>query len=207
MPAGYFSPTNILKVDDYFYFMAWMVRKGFQRPGSCLFRTRDLSTSAGWRGWDGHDFTVRFIDPYREIASNASDGLCSPVGQEQLLWPVNSLMRHESGLFVAVMQGTSDFPKDAVANDGVYLAYSHDLVAWSKPTMILKIPSKWKFDCQGPEPIMAPALLDPRASDQNFAYFGNSPFLYYSQMHIHDCKLNFDIDLIRVKLNLENQGQ
>jgi hypothetical protein len=71
-----------------------------QRYGSCLIRTTDILDPASWRAWDGKDFTIRFVNPYREHAVPETH-VCTPVGAGAV-YDVGSLAIHQpTGKFLA----------------------------------------------------------------------------------------------------------
>jgi hypothetical protein len=74
------SPTNILKIGQFYYAMinVWRDYKA-QRYGPCLIRTADLFDRSSWRGWNGTDFTIRFTNPYIERNTDGTEHVCPPV--------------------------------------------------------------------------------------------------------------------------------
>mmetsp|Transcript_29291 Transcript_29291/g.44971 ORF Transcript_29291/g.44971 Transcript_29291/m.44971 type:complete len:460 (+) Transcript_29291:148-1527(+) len=63
--------------DGYFY-VAMMNRNriGLQSNGTCVMRTKTLLEPKSWRGWNGSDFSVSFMNPYddRDDENHKSDG-------------------------------------------------------------------------------------------------------------------------------------
>src|SRR3546814_7555291 len=55
-PGGYFNPSNILKVDDAYYALAWARPYRGQKGGACVLRTTRLDDPSAWRAWDGHGY-------------------------------------------------------------------------------------------------------------------------------------------------------
>jgi hypothetical protein len=171
-PYGYTSPTNILKLGDFYYAMIndWPFRA--QHDGACLIRTASLFEPSSWRAWDGSAFAVRFIDPYRDAKADPRAHVCPPLfpgGADSL-----SIDRR-TGRFVVARFA----PDDRFGPPGLYLSASADLVHWSQPVLAAAIrglhaaegPGNWRYDYF--------SLLDPTSADRNFATIGGAPFLYY----------------------------
>jgi hypothetical protein len=86
-PEGYSVDANIVKVGEWYYdevyAWAWPPNCGGgkgQKPclvsdGACAIRTANILDPASWRGWDGKDFTVEFVDSLPS-AGGKSPGPC-----------------------------------------------------------------------------------------------------------------------------------
>jgi len=187
-------PAISLARDGFFYAMAFATEAFAQHPGNCLLRTDSLDNPAAWRAWDGHGFAARFVDPYASHGDPARH-VCVPVGAGKLRWPVTSLVRHApSGLYVATMM-------DAV--EGVFVATSRDLLAWSEPALVLRSTgggSGWH--CGDPAPVAYPSLLDPASPGRNFETVGPTAFLFLTRWNPAKCQLGADRDLIRLPVRL-----
>jgi hypothetical protein len=174
---GYDSPTNILKIGEFYYAMTnvWREYKA-QRYGPCLIRTPDVFDPGSWRAWDGKDFTIRFIDPYADRDPRAEQHVCPPV----MVGTADSL---------AVDQTSGTFLANAYVEDdrygqgpGLYIMASRDLIRWSKPALVAgtnfllkdEPPGKWKY--------LYFALLDPTSLDRNFATVSSMPYAYYVRL-------------------------
>jgi hypothetical protein len=84
--VGYWSPSNTIKVGDYYYVM--MLATGpirdasgspyasAQKPGMCVLRTDDLDDASSWRAWGGRafDVTSTFASRFHRRSSAASSG-------------------------------------------------------------------------------------------------------------------------------------
>jgi hypothetical protein len=174
-PYGYTSPTNIVEQGGYYYAMIndWPFLA--QRDGACLIRTADLFEPSSWRAWNGSAFAVRFIDPYREAATDPGAHVCPPLfpGQADSL----SIDRRTGHFVVARFAADRRF-----GLAGLYLSVSPDLTHWSEPVLAAAIrgmranegPGNWRYDYF--------SLLDPTAADRNFATMGGDPFLYYVRL-------------------------
>jgi hypothetical protein len=203
MPAGYFAPSNIVKMGAFFYVLVRAEARGGQRSGSCLLRTQTLFDSQSWRAWNGSEFAVKFIDPFRLEVNHPEEHLCTPVTPRALIWPVSSLVFHKkTGMFVAIMQANIKVPRGGNYEDGVYYATSPDLINWSSPRLLMPALSVFTYKCGG-DPIMHPSLIDPASSDRNFTDFADEPFLFYSFIHLNGCRLSHNIDIMRIRLRVK----
>jgi hypothetical protein len=179
-PHGYFTPSNILKLGDFYY--ATIASSGYkaQKPGACLIRTANLFDPASWRAWDGTSFSVRFIDPYVEPDAPPEEHICAPVSPS--LGDAQSLSVDErTGLFVA----TQLTGGDRYGPEGVYLTASADLIHWSKPTLLISTVELLTTEAPGNWRNMYVALLDPASKDRNFSTITDSPYLYYVRLDLN----------------------
>jgi hypothetical protein len=164
---GYSEPTNIVKIKGSYYALIneWAYKA--QKRGACLIRTSDVFDPQSWRAWDSKDFTIRFVDPYRETVASSEDHVCAPVLGEG----AQSLSRHEpSGNFI-VMEFLND--------DGFYMQASQDLKHWSSPTLLVKLSDLRAADGPGNWTYGYLSLLDPASTDRNFSTISNTPYVYY----------------------------
>lgn len=192
--AGYFNPSNIVRKDGYYYTLVFAVRHEAQKGGACLLRTDRPEDPSSWRAWDGKDFTVRFMDPYR-TADDPARHVCAPLAG--LGAPVSSVVRHgPSGLFVATMAAVR--PEGM----GVFLATSPDLIHWSPAKLALPLTISGKQDCSEAAAWNYPSLLDPTSRSRTFETVGNTAYLYLTRFNLADCKLGMDRDLVRVPVRL-----
>jgi len=173
---GYNGPTNIVKRGEFYYALIndWPYKA--QKYGPCLIRTADVFDPRSWRAWDGKDFTIRFVDPYREAKFTPEQHVCPPV----LPGAADSLVQHApSGMFLITLYG----PDDRFGGPpGFYVQASRDLIHWGKPALVVTLadlrvrdgPGKWTYGYE--------TLLDPASSDRNFATLYDTPYLYYVRM-------------------------
>jgi hypothetical protein len=205
--VGYFNPSNIIEKDGYYYVFFSASEYGAQQGGACLMRTKTLEDPRSWRGWDGRDFTVRFIDPYRERVDDEKRHVCAPVGRGRLLTPVSGVVRHEpSGLYLMTMAGVRKPAPDAEPVSGFYVAASRDLITWSEPTLAWKAqvyPRRGACDS-----VLAnyPSLIDPASTSRNFETVGDAPMMYFVRNTLHDCKPGQDRDLVRQRVRIRVGG-
>lgn len=195
--AGFFNPSNIVRKDGFLYSLVFAVRQEAQKGGACLMRTRHPEDPSSWRAWDGKDFTVRFLDPYRE-ADDPARHVCVPVGKGSLGAPVSSVVRHQpSGLFIATMAAVR--PEGM----GVFVATSPDLVTWSPARLTIPMTVSGKQSCDEPAAWNYPSLLDPRSPSRTFETVGDTAYLYLTRFNLADCKLGMDRDLVRLPVRID----
>jgi hypothetical protein len=188
-PEGYSADQNILKVGDWYYSAvyswAWPPGcgngKGQQAclvpDATCPIRTANILDPTSWRGFDGKDFTVTFVDPYKGPVANPRAHVCAPV---PYLDYANAINIHEpSHLFVATLwnQGSGGF-----GVPGVYFSTSTDFIHWSKPALAMTLNQMLRREPEGNWSYAYFSLIDPRASDLSYATITDHPYLYYVRM-------------------------
>lgn len=190
---GYFNPSNIVSHAGAQYMFAFATRALAQRPGNCLLRTVTVGQPGSWRGWDGHGFGVRFVDPYAGpdgAVGGPAAHVCAPVAPGALRWPVTSLVRLAGrGVFMAMMQDTS-------RAGGVYYATSADLVTWSQPARLMDSVGPGGWVCGDPPPIAYPSVLDPSSADRNFETVGSGARLFVTRFNVAGCRIGMDRELV-----------
>jgi hypothetical protein len=197
--VGYFQPSNIIKKDGEWYAFIWAEAERAQHRGVCLMRSLDVSDRRAWRAWDGHDFTVRFLDPYIDEVKAPERHVCAPIAEGVLTSFVSSVTLHRpSGLYVALMATVRSPRPGAAPVSGIFAATSPDLLHWSAPSLVRETPLLFKFGCGDSHAAAYPALLDPLSTSRNFEDMGDRAYLYLSDLHPSDCKLGPDRDLVRI---------
>ncbi|HYM33348.1 MAG TPA: hypothetical protein VEU47_18765 [Candidatus Cybelea sp.] len=200
---GYFNPSNIVQRGAFYYAFFWAEAEGAQQRGACLMRTDNLADRRAWRGWDGKDFTVVFEDPYVVTAMDPAKHTCAPVSPSGLPSIVTGVALHRpSGLYVAVMATRRPLLPGGAPVNGVYASTSPDLIHWSDPALIWSAPVLFNFACSDRDAIFYPALLDPSDTSRNFEDVGDHAFIYATDLHIKDCKLGSDRDLLRFPVTI-----
>jgi len=198
--SGYLGPTNIVDYGDAFAFFVAAARDGEQEPGNCLVQGRDVGTPSTWRAFDGQRFSI-------DIASNPYEAkqphkACRSIDPQHLRWPVTSLVRVPGeNRFLALMVG-----RNASLHAGVYVSQSADLLHWSNPQKLLDTNLPSHLDCAGGPVRLYPSLLDPESMSASFATVGSSPFLFYSELPIKNCRVQLlDGQLRRIRLRIIKQ--
>jgi hypothetical protein len=189
-PMGYSVDTNIVEFDGWYYAVAtdwtWPPNcSGDQSPNRCLvpnggapIRTLDVFDPASWRGWNGTDFSVTFVDPYLGPVSHPEEHVYTPV---PYMGFVNAINIYQSAdLVVATLW---DYWDGQLGPPGLYLTTSTDLVHWTKPTLVVTVKELSKDDPKGSWLYAYFSLLDPAAPDLNFSILGDHPYLYYVRLN------------------------
>lgn len=196
-PTGYFSPSNIISRDGYYYAFIFAAAYGEQRRGACLLRTRQIDDPQSWRAWDGKDFTVAFADPYRQTLANAKGHTCTPI--DPFPSAVSTVVRvAPNGPYVAVFTAKLQTSGEATPTVGVYYAQSADLIAWGGPRLLFAAPTPGMRDCADHAAYAYPSLLDESSSSRNFEEIGTTAYLYLTRLNLKDCKVTADRDLVRI---------
>lgn len=195
---GFFNPSNIVEKDGAWYALIATTGGGGQKGGTCLYRTTDIADPKAWRAFDGQDFTVRAVDPYREDTSQAKP--CQPL--KVLPTVVGSVTRHEaSGLWLAIFHLGPD-PKQDIAGGRVAYSWSKDLMKWSPLQTLLTHPTMWSKDCGDSVRYSYGAIADPASPSRNFETTGDEPYLFMTKMHVANCKMGPQRDLVRIKVRI-----
>ncbi|MBN8535049.1 MAG: hypothetical protein J0L51_13285 [Rhizobiales bacterium] len=199
---GFFNPSNIVKQNGaYFTLIATTGWQG-QPSGVCLFRNNDPANSAGWRAYDGKDYTARFPDPYG--TEKPKMGNCKPVGPFPA--PVGSLTRHRgTGLWVAVYQAKAGMPDGtggSYAVSGFYTASSPDLLRWSPPTLVLETPTLYDSPCGARVLRSYPTLIDSSAKTRNFEDMGDAALLTFAEKRVEGCRVTHERKLLARKVRI-----
>jgi hypothetical protein len=195
---GFFNPSNIVQKDGAWYALIATTGGEGQKNGVCLFRSTDLKDPTTWRAYDGQDFTIPAVDPYRDDLSQARP--CQPL--RHLPTTVGSVTRHEaSGQWLAIFHLGPD-PRQGIVGGRVAYSWSKDLVTWSPLQTLVTHPTMWSKDCGDRDRYGYGAVADPASPSRNFETTGDQPFLFMTKMHVADCKLGPQRDLVRIKIRI-----
>jgi hypothetical protein len=200
-PFGLFTPTNIVKRNDgYYYTLAWAISKGSNEGGVCVMRTLTLDSPSSWRAWNGTDFSVRFINPYLESADPRSAHECKQIPQPEIgIQPESLTYSTYLEKYVLVGHGVVDSTAP-----GFYYATSDDLVHWSSRKLLMEGEMPWTFRCGDASPVRDPSLLDPASPSRNFETIGQTAYLYFTRFNPtydnYTCWLTLDRDLVRIPI-------
>jgi hypothetical protein len=188
-PEGYSVDANIVKVGEWYYdevySWAWPPNCGTgkgQKPclvpdAACAIRTANILDPSSWRGWDGKDFTVEFVDPYRGTVANPQAHVCAPVPYLDYSTGIN--YHPASHLFVATLwnQGSASW-----GPQGVYFTTSPDFIHWSKPELAITQNQMLRREPEGNWSYQYFSLIDPKSQDSSFMTITDTPYLYYVRM-------------------------
>lgn len=194
---GFFNPSNIVTDGVWHYMITSTTGWNGQPHGACLFRTDTIADPTRWRAYDGVDFSVRHVDPYREKTNPAAT--CMPIGPFPA--PVGSITRHQpSGQWIAVYQAQKDDKGHTVS--GIYAAASKDLKIWSDPRLVLATKTLYDNPCGGGYLNSYPTLIDRASPARNFDTTGDTADLYLSRLRVDGCKHTSDRQLVRMKVTV-----
>jgi hypothetical protein len=200
--VGLFQPSNIVKKGDYYYALvsAPSPRYGLQKPGDCLIRTNRLADPASWRAWNGDDFSVQFVDPYR-VRANPADHVCEPVSPNEIGGMTGSLTYNSYfGKYLLVSNSTAYDPAKRRNVSGFYYSLSDDLISWRPRKLIKEVVLLQTYKCGDPDPVLYASVLDPESTSPNFETTGRRPYLYFTRFHYKACRQTLDRDLLRVPI-------
>lgn len=184
-PMGYSVDSNIIELGGWYYAMltswTWPLNcTGRGGPHRCLtsggapMRTTDVFDASSWRGWDGTDFSVSFVDPYPGPVERPQSHVYTPVPYMDVVTGINIFQ--PSDVVVAVLWNpwTNEY-----GVKGFYLSTSTDLVNWTKPTLVATVDQFLDQEPKGSWSYAYFSLIDPAAPDMNFSIIGDHPYLYY----------------------------
>jgi hypothetical protein len=164
--------------------------------GGAPIRTKDVFDPSSWRGWNGADFCLTFIDPYLGPVSHPQGHVYTPVPYMPYIYAINIYQRTQ--VVIATLWDVYD---NNLGPEGLYFSTMADLVHWTKPTLVVALQDLLAGDPQGSYYAYF-SLLDPIAPDRNFPIVGDPPYLYYVRLNSHN---NSDRVLFRqpIRLNLK----
>ena len=202
-PHGYFTPTNIVSKDGYYYSMFFAIPLPDEPAarGTCLMRTDNLSDPQSWRAWDGNDFTITMPSPYDTQGNPAPTGKphCSFVSPETIS-DLNGSLTFNSYLGKYILVGSGVSSVNRALTCGTYFALSDNLINWSKPQLMMagKLPyPPCSTDGNPNGSIIYPSLIDHKDTSINFVNTGQTFYLYYVLWND-----GLDRDLIRISVKL-----
>jgi hypothetical protein len=199
---GFFNPSNIIERDGAWYSLIATTGGEGQKSGVCLFRSTRIDDPTSWRAFDGQDFTIRAVDPYREDATQAKP--CQPL--KFLPTNVDSVTRHEaSGRYLAIFHLGPD-PSQGIVGGRVAYSWSSDLMSWSPLQTLVVHPTMWSRNCADRTRYAYGAVADPASTSRNFETTGDAPFLFMTKMRVSDCKVGPERDLVRIKLRIVKEA-
>jgi len=205
-PTGYSIDTDIIHFHGWYYAVAtawtWPPNCfGRTGPNRCLItggapiRTKDVFDPSSWRGWNGADFFLTFVDPYLGPDSHPQEHVYAAVPYMPYIYAIN-IYRH-ADLVIAALWDVYD---NNLGPEGLYFSTTTDLVHWTKPTLVVTLPDLLASDPEGSYYAYF-SLLDPAAPDRNFTIVGDHPYLYYVRLTSYN---NSDRTLFRqpIRVNL-----
>ncbi len=202
--AGFFTTSNIVKRDNFYYSLIFTQGFKEQKRGNCLMRTGALSNPNSWRTWNGEGFATEFAPASVENVASPERYACLPV--KNLPEPVRSLVWHApSKSYIAIFSSV----RKLAANEGrgvrVQFNYStsSNLTEWAESKPLASFDSPPQCEKAIP-PVSYPSLLDPQSTDINFGTVGAQGYIYFTQYNaVKECRLNLNRDLMRMKVKIE----
>jgi hypothetical protein len=193
--VGALVPTNIVSFEKAYYAMISVAADKAQKGGECLMRTGNLDDARSWRAWNGKDFSVPFVPPTAHAAAPPPDNICEPLSGLAYA-PVRSLTRMGK-LFIAI-EADGGKP-DGGAPSRVVAQTSPDLLHWSAPVTVMKIPIYHGGGKTGTNAYYYPSLIDPASASPSFETVGIHPYLYLTK-YTYGAGINRD--LVRYPLQI-----
>jgi hypothetical protein len=187
-PMGYSVDTNVVDFGGWYYAVAtawtWPPNcSGPSGPHRCItsggapIRTKDVFDPSSWRGWNGADFSLSFVDPYLGPVSHPLKHVYTPV---PYMFAVNGIYIYQpSNVVVATLW---DYWDHELGPPGLYLTTSADLVHWTKPSLVVTLKQILRHDPKGSWLYAYFSFIDPNAPDLNFSMVGDHPYLYYVRL-------------------------
>lgn len=193
-PFGFFSASNIISRNGFYYVFLYTRAGERQEPANCLFRTADLAQPSSWRGWDGAGFNYRPALPQGQCAAVFPDR-GSAVRSLQYV--------SKKRLWIGVLSGRRKLPGDGEARPGHYFAVSSDLIHWSALRRIMEAPVAARVDSRD-EVHSYPSLLDPRSASRNFETIDHDDALMlFTVHHLRNGQgtMNRDLSYVPVRID------
>ncbi|MBT3643043.1 hypothetical protein HN604_01035 [archaeon] len=202
-PYGYFSPANIFKgPEDYYYSFIRAIPdpRGPPSQGMCLMRTKNLGESDSWRFWDETSFQGKFLNPY----TNEEVPICpfiDGVGTNLRSVNYNSYL----GKYIGITSGRMSNADDKSVC-GTWLLVSDDLFEWSKPLLLKE--SAFKYSPCDDESIsmdVYPTIIDHTSQSRSFDVSGQDINLYFVRQNrwTNNSLDHMDRDLVRIPIHLK----
>ena len=200
-PTGYFSPSNIVRLGDYFYAFLFAESHGAQVRGACLLRTQRIFDPTAWRAFDGQGFTVSLETWWAAGRPAPAWQGCTPVQAPRST--ITSIARYGStGQFIALIAARRSPEPGGEPTAGVWYMVSDDLLTWSKPRLLLAAPLMFAYGCGERDVFAYPSLLDPESPSPTFESVGDRAFLYLTRFNMRTCELSRDRDLVRIPVTI-----
>ena len=195
--TGYMNPSNIIRKDGAFFFLAYAASYGHQKSGNCIFRADHPAKAKNWRAWDGKSFSVEFRNPYAQAVGDPAAHICEPVSPLILTGPIMSVTYHEKSGFYVALFFNRDRQGDLIAQS----AFSRNLVNWSSGEIIFNLGANKSKPCDSRN-YAYPSLLDRNSRSANFETISDTPDLYLTRTVVKDCKKTAKRDLVRYRLKI-----
>ena len=153
-----------------------------------------------------HELQVQFHNPYTQTVTPATSYVCAPVDFNSIGTITESLTCNtyfRKWMLMGMSIGDPDFNKPP----GLYFSLSDDLLNWTDATLLMEAEVRWVADCNLPDPIKDPSILDPNSPSRNFDTVGQTAQLFYTWYHLSGCNGTLDRDLIRIPIQFTGGPQ
>jgi hypothetical protein len=192
---GYYSPSNIVRGNDGYYYALMSATPIPLAAGWCAMRTPQLGDPTSWRAWDGTGFNLRMTSPY--VTGSAAPA-CQPL--QKNMASGHLVYSTYIGRYVQVAQSQQWIGGRKVC--GIYFSLSSDLVHWSEEQLLAETnafddcsltptdPSVLETKHQG-----YASIIDHEDTTINFERTGRNAYLYYTRFNDGD-----DRDIVRVPI-------
>ncbi|MBU1064461.1 T9SS type A sorting domain-containing protein [bacterium] len=187
--------------DSYYYVLVHLESYPRINPvqdwGVGVIRTQTLDDPDSWRGWNGEDFSVQFVDPYNETVTNPDDHFLHPVSQSNIGKMCESLTYNTYfNKFMVVGFHNKRNINTNITVHGFYYSLSDDLINWSSPILVYESP-KTGWEVGG---IYYPAIIDHSDTTRNYQRPGRDAYLYFTKWNSDA----YNRDLVRVPIRFND---
>lgn len=196
--SGFFSTTNVVFDGDHAYMLVYVEGVPGQPDGMCLMRAPRADLVNGWRAFAGGAFAVD-LRAGRGRDQTRPTPRCEVVGAAVFRGVVRSLVRLEADrLWAATFDGLARDAESGEAREGVFAAFSTDLVRWSGP-WLLSDATPFRRQPERGLYYIYPSLIDHASSSAAFDTVGGALHLYLTRLNLaEDRRRGMDRDLVRV---------
>ncbi|MEO0543899.1 MAG: hypothetical protein AAFY99_08790 [Pseudomonadota bacterium] len=197
--AGAFSPSNIIKYEDYYYafFKAQTRPDGDQHV--CLMRTQKLDDPSSWVFWTVFGFDGSFADPYRSDEKVIRQGQCQAIDRPAIAQMYEGVTWN-TALQKFVLVGTSNDPQRTPNPFGFYYALSDDLINWERREPLLEVRLPWRARSPVQTVYLYPTIIDHDSPTRNFETADEDMYLYFTRLN--NGQAGLDRDLVRVRVEV-----
>ena len=193
---GYYSPTNIVRGNDGYYYALMSATPVPLEGGWCAMRTPQLGDPASWRAWDGTGFNLRMTSPY--VTGSAAPA-CQPL--QKNMASGHLVYSTYIGRYVQVAQSQQWIGGRMVC--GIYFSLSSDLVHWSEEQLLAETNAFEGCSLTPGDPDvlettrqMYSSIIDHADTTINFERTGANAYLYYTRLNDG----GLDRDIVRVPI-------
>lgn len=178
---GVIEPTNIIKHDGYYYFIAEAWGANVERA-PYIFRTADLSDPSSWSGWDGSGFNIITGNPYDGTVDYSQ---MKPLNKDTP-WEGNTAYMHGSLTYNTYFNKFMLIGTTAKGSQwGVYYSLSEDLINWSQRILVKSFTnaSVGQGDPSASstlDHVYYATIIDHDDTSRNFENPGQNVYLYYA---------------------------